>query len=70
MVEVYQEIESAWKSGRQKELARLLSDCKNGRYKFDVVLVWALDRLSREGSAAILNLINALEVYCVKVISY
>ncbi len=70
VVEVYQETESAWKSGHQKELARLLSDCRNGRYKFDVVLVWALDRLSREGAAAILNLINALEVYCVQVISY
>jgi DNA invertase Pin-like site-specific DNA recombinase len=58
VVEVYQETESAWKSGHQKELARLLSDCQNGRYKFDVVLVWALDRLSREGAAAILNLIK------------
>ncbi len=70
VVEVYQETESAWKSGHQKERARFLSDCRNGRYKFDVVLVWALDRLSREGAAAILNLINALEVYCVQVISY
>ncbi len=70
VVEVYQETESAWKPGHQKELARLLFDCRNGRRKFDVVLVWALDRLSREGAAAILNLINTLEVYCVQVISY
>ena len=70
VVEVYQETESAWKSGHQKELARLLSDCRNGLCKFDVVLVWALDRLSREGAAAILNLVNTLENYCVQVISY
>ncbi|MFC2051682.1 recombinase family protein [Chloroflexota bacterium] len=70
LVEIYRETESAWKYGHQKELARLLSDCKNGRYKFDVLLVWALDRLSREGAAATLNLINTLEDYCVQVIRY
>ena len=34
------------------------------------MLVWALDRLSREGAAAILNLVNTLKAYGVKVISY
>jgi DNA invertase Pin-like site-specific DNA recombinase len=34
------------------------------------MLVWALDRLSREGSLAILSLVNRLKVYGVKVISY
>lgn len=38
--------------------------------KFDIVLVWALDRLSREGAAAILNLINSLGQYGVRVFSY
>jgi DNA invertase Pin-like site-specific DNA recombinase len=38
--------------------------------KFDAVLVWALDRLSREGAAKILNLVNTLKVYGVRVISY
>ena len=32
--------------------------------------MWALDRLSREGAAAILNLIDAFKVYGVRVISY
>ena len=32
--------------------------------------MWSLDRLSREGSAAILNLVNAFQVYGVRVISY
>lgn len=67
---VYSENESAWKAGHQRELARLLADCRNGRHKFDVVLVWALDRLSREGAAAILNLINTFRAYGVRVISY
>jgi len=70
IVEVYQENESAWKAGHQKELARLLSDSRNGKRKVDVVLVWALDRLSREGAAAILNLINTFKAYGIRVISY
>ena len=70
VVECYIENESAWKSGHQQELKRLLDDCRNGRRKFDTVLVWALDRLSREGAAAILNLVNTFKAYGVKVISY
>ncbi|MFC1988597.1 recombinase family protein [Chloroflexota bacterium] len=35
-----------------------------------MTIIWALDRLSREGSAAILNLVNTLKLYGVKVISY
>ena len=67
---IYQEQQSAWKAGHQKELARLLDDCGNGQRRYDIVLVWALDRLSREGAAAILNLVNRLKTYGVKVISY
>ena len=70
IIERYIENESAWKSGHQHQLKRLLNDCRNGRCKFDVVLVWALDRLSREGAAAILNLVNTFKIYSVKVISY
>ena len=33
-------------------------------------MVWALDRVSREGSAAILNLVNILKRYGVQVLSY
>ena len=66
IVAIYKENESAWKAGHQAELSRLLSDARH--HKFEIVLVWALDRLSREGSAAILNLVNRLKP--VKVISY
>ncbi len=65
----YSENESAWKSGHQKELAKLLGDCRSGKRKIDIVLVWSLDRLSREGAAAILNLVDTLKTYGVKVIS-
>jgi len=68
VVAIYSENESAWRNGHQAELKRLLEDAR--KYKFDLVLVWALDRLSREGSAAILNLVNALKRYNVRVISY
>ena len=68
LVEVYQEQESAWKVGHQKELARLKADAIH--HRFEVVLVWALDRLSREGSAAILNLIDSFKAYGVRVLSY
>ncbi|GAF77016.1 unnamed protein product, partial [marine sediment metagenome] len=47
LVEIYQEMESAWRNGHQRELARLLDNAR--KRKFDIVLVWALDRLSREG---------------------
>jgi DNA invertase Pin-like site-specific DNA recombinase len=65
---IYREAESAWKSGHQPELARLLKDCA-GR-KYDIVLVFALDRLTRQGSASILNLVNTFALYGVKVISF
>ena len=68
VVAVYQEEESAWKAGHQKELAKLLADARKG--KFQVVLVWALDRLSREGALAILSLAHKLSVCGVKVLSY
>jgi putative DNA-invertase from lambdoid prophage Rac len=68
VVKVYQEEESAWKAGHQKQLAQLKADAS--RRRFDAVLVWALDRLSREGALAILTLVNTLKAYGVKVISY
>ena len=68
LVGVYQEKESAWRGGHQRELARLLDVAR--RRKFDTVLVWALDRLSREGPLAILTLVNRLKICGVKVISY
>jgi DNA invertase Pin-like site-specific DNA recombinase len=68
VVSIYQEEESAWKAGHQRELANLIADA--GKRRFQAVLVWALDRLSREGALAILSLVQKLSVYGVKVLSY
>ena len=68
VVEVYQEEASAWKAGHQRELANLLDDAR--RRKIEAVMVWALDRLSREGPLAILSLVNRLKICGVRVLSY
>lgn len=68
VVQVYSETESAWRDGHQAELARLVRDARRGRFK--VVLVWALDRLSRLGALSILSLIHRLAAYGVKVLSH
>lgn len=68
LVEVYQENESAWKSGHQRELSRLFADLP--KRKVDICLVWALDRLTREGIARIFEIINRLKRNGVRVISY
>ena len=68
VVRIYQEEESAWRVGHQRELARLLRDARTRQ--FDLVLVWALDRLSRQGPLAILTLVHRLGKYGVKVLSH
>ena len=65
---IYRESETAWRANHQPELARLLKDC--AARKYDIVLTFALDRLTRQGSASILNLVNTFSLYGVKVISY
>ena len=68
VVRIYEEHETAWKAGHQIELAKLKSDAGRGHFK--IVLVWALDRLSREGALAILSLVSRLKQYGVRIISY
>jgi len=68
VVKIYSEEESAWKSGHQRALAQLVNDARRGI--FDAVLVWALDRLSREGPLRILMIVDRLKRSGVRVISY
>jgi len=68
IAETYEEEESAWKAGHQKKLSALIADARMRR--FQAVLVWALDRLSREGALAILNLVQKLSICGVRVLSY
>ncbi|MFC1981010.1 recombinase family protein [Chloroflexota bacterium] len=68
VVKIYEEQESAWRNGHQRELAVLIEDAR--KRKFQAVMVWALDRLSREGALAILSLVQKLSAHGVKVLSY
>jgi len=52
------------------QLFKLVSLEDARKRRFDFVLVWALDRLSREGPLVILTLVNRLKICGVKVISY
>ena len=70
VAEVYRlEGESAWSGsgGYRKALDGMLRDARRGR--FAVLLVWALDRLSREGPLATLQLVDRLGRAGVQVVS-
>jgi DNA invertase Pin-like site-specific DNA recombinase len=68
VVEAYREEETAWRAGHQQELARLVRAARGNRFR--IVLVWSLDRLSRQGPLAIMTLIDRLSKHGVRVISY
>ena len=67
VVHVYQVTESAYRGAHQKALTEVYRDARGG--KFQVLLVWALDRLSREGIGPMLEIINRLGQHKVRVIS-
>ncbi len=58
LVKVYSENVSAWSGGRQVELARCIADAEHHHH--EIIVVWALDRLSREGPLRVLSLIDHL----------
>ena len=64
---IYRENETAWKAGHQKEWARLKQDAR--MRKFDVVVVWALDRVTRQGVSYLFKQIEALKKYGVGIVS-
>ncbi len=64
----YQFQESAWKGAHQKQLTQVYRDARTG--KFQVLLVWALDRLSREGPLATLEIVHRLGQSDVQAWSY
>lgn len=69
VTEEYCENESSWRAGHQKELARLLNDLHTGKRKYDILLVWALDRLTRQGPETIFGMIASFRNLGVKVFS-
>ncbi len=68
LVTTYQFQESAWKGAHQKQLTQVYLDARAG--KFQVLLVWALDRLSRQGPLATLEIVHRLGQAGVQVWSY
>ncbi len=68
VVTTYQFQESAWKGAHQKQLTQVYQDARIG--KFQVLLVWALDRLSRQGPLATLEIVHRLGQSGVQVCSF
>jgi DNA invertase Pin-like site-specific DNA recombinase len=58
VVETVQVTESAWQGKHARRLSELVDGARKGRYQ--AVLVWALDRLSREGPLATLEVVDRL----------
>ena len=46
MVKVYSETASVWHAGRQTELKLCITDARHNHHS--IIVVWALDRLTRE----------------------
>ena len=67
LVKVYSENASAWVSGRQTELKRCIADAKHHHH--EIIVVWALDRLTREGPLRILSLTHHLKKQGIKLVS-
>ena len=67
VITIYRENETAWKAGHQKEWAILKTDAR--MRNFEAVIVWALDRITRQGVSYLFQQIQALKNYDVKIIS-
>ncbi len=68
VVQVYELQESAWRGAHEKMLSQVYRDARQG--KFQVLLIWALDRLSREGPLAPLEIVHRLGKAGVQVWSF
>ena len=68
IVRTYSENESAWQVGHQHEWARLMQDAAHRH--FDCVVVWSLDRVTREGISTIFLRIKTLKGYGITLLSY
>lgn len=67
IVATYEAEESAYKGKHLKQLSEVYEAARLGRFR--VLYVWALDRLSRQGTLAMLEIIDTLERYGVRVVS-
>ncbi len=67
VVETYKETISG-KEGNRPEFKRMLDDAY--KRKFEAIVVWSLDRFTREGVGKLWHYLNLLDSYKVKFISY
>ena len=67
VVKIYDITASAWKGGHHAALSEVYADAQRRRY--DVLMVWALDRLTREGALSTLETVSRLGKSGVQVIS-
>ena len=67
LVQIYLEEARAWRSGRQTQRRKAYEDARKG--KFQVLVVWSLDRLTREGPLEMLRQIDRFEKVGCRVIS-
>ena len=67
IVKVYKEVISGKEKDRP-EFKKMLQDAS--KKEFDAILVWALDRFTREGTEAVWRYFSLLDSYKVKFISY
>ena len=68
VAKVYRAAASAWKGAHRKCLSEVYNDARLG--VFQVIIVWALDRISREGPLATLEIVHELGRRDVEVWSY
>jgi putative DNA-invertase from lambdoid prophage Rac len=68
IVKIYQEGESAWSAGHQQEFAKLLKSASY--HEFDILLVWALDRISRQGITVLISMVDVLKSYKIQIVSH
>ena len=68
IVGVYAEEASAWKSGHQRKLAEVKELAR--QRKIDALVIWALDRLTREGPLKAMLLWHEFLQHKVQIISY
>ncbi len=67
VAEVYKETISG-KEAERPEFKRMLEDA--AKHKFDAIVVWALDRFTREGTGKVWHYLSLLRQYNVAFISY
>lgn len=64
---IFTESDTAWKQGHQVELEKCKAAAQ--RREFDVLVLWALDRLTRQGPEAMLAMVRLFKAYSVRVLS-